>query len=98
MTNFDKLKAMTIDEFAEWLDKNGEFDNSPWICWWDSHYCQKCESISLKMKIGDTEHISEASYCEVNNGKCRFFPDRDESPSNKQIIKMWLETETEKSK
>lgn len=95
MTNFDKLKAMTVDEFAEWLDKHGEFDNLPWSRWWDSHYCKNCESIKLKTKIGDTEHISEASYCEVND-KCRFFPDQAEIPDCKQMVQTWLEAEAEK--
>ena len=31
------------------------------------------------------------SYCELN-GNCKFFPDLDEAPDNKMIIKMWLET------
>lgn len=32
---FDRFKSMNIDELAEWLDKYGMFENSPWMLWFD---------------------------------------------------------------
>lgn len=45
-------------------------------------------------KYEDGEREFPCSYCELN-GNCKFFPDLDEVPDNKKIIKMWLETEIE---
>ena len=42
MTNIEKLRAMSLDEFSLWLDENGLFDNSPWMNWFDKKYCEKC--------------------------------------------------------
>ena len=86
-TVFDKFKSMNIDEFAEWLDEYGMFDNSPWMRWFDQKYCKNCEDIMCKYEDGTKEFT--CSWCEVN-GKCKFFLDLDKSPENKEIIKMWL--------
>ena len=90
MTQFEKFKNMDIDEFAEWLDKYGEFDNSPWIQWFDGLYCNNCEAIMCHHI--DSEYEFPCSWCELE-GKCKFFQDLDEAPDNKMIIKMWLESE-----
>lgn len=90
MTQFEKLKNMKIDEFAEWLDKYGAFDGSPWIQWFDALYCNNCESIMCHHI--NSEHEFPCSWCELK-GKCKFFPDLDEAPDNKMIVKMWLESE-----
>lgn len=87
---FDKFKSMNIDELAEWLDKYGMFDNSPWMSWFDQKYCKNCEDIMCKYE--DSEREFPCSYCELN-GNCKFFPDLDEVPDNKMSIKMWLESE-----
>lgn len=89
MTIFETFKHMTIDELADWLDKYGQFDGSPWIQWWDKKYCDKCEGIKVD---NETYYgVLEYTWCELHNSKCKFFPDRKEMPSNKDIIKMWLE-------
>ena len=89
MTIFEKFKSMTIDEFADWLDKYGQFDGSPWMSWWDDKYCSKCEPI----KVENETYVIPVmcSWCELHKNKCKFFPDREEMPSNKDIIKMYLE-------
>lgn len=92
MNNWVKLKNMSTEDFAEWLDKYGMFDNSPWMIWFDKQYCSNCESIMCHYE--DSTHEFPCSYCEWN-GNCKFFPDLDESPDNKMIIKMWLESEVE---
>ena len=101
MTWFEKFKTQNIDELADWLDKYGQFDGAPWITWFNKKYCTNCEPISLAMKecgrifgcIGSGDTV-DCSYCEVK-GKCKFFSDFSESLNNKQIIKLWLESEVE---
>lgn len=93
MKNFEKLKAMSIDELAEWLDANGMWDNSPWSKHFDSKYCQQCESIKATVEDDFGKRECEFAYCELEN-KCRYFLDYEDVPDCKDIIKMWLETET----
>jgi hypothetical protein len=107
MTNIEKLKAMTLDELAEWLDKNGMFDNSPWMNWFNKNYCEKCESIKIaytdvKEKLNLEPwfgHTIECAFCELADEsgvkKCRFFPEFDDVPDNKEMIKMWLSEEAD---
>ena len=90
MTKFEQLKNMNIDSFALWLDDNGRFDDSPWQKWWDKCYCSQCESVVAKVLEWDRE--CEFAWCEIEH-KCRFFPELDNVPDNKEIIKRWLETE-----
>ncbi len=87
MTNFNNLRFMGIDEFVEWLDEYGDFDNAPWNKWFDENHCKKCKPI-----ISDYGH--EYAPCEFNN-KCVFFEEMNEVPNHKQVIKMWLELESE---
>ena len=97
MTNFDKLKSMSIDEFAKWLEEHGMIDNTPWMNWWDNNYCDKCESIIIKADEAESSlgikpfynEEYECAYCEMHD-HCKFFPNQ-ESPSISDIIKMWLE-------
>ena len=91
-TWFEKIQLMNIEEFAEWLNEYGQFDGSPWIKWWDEHYCKNCESIMCHHK--DSIYEFPCCWCELHD-KCKFFPEMDEVPDNKEIIKMWLESEVE---
>ncbi len=103
MTNFSKIKSMTVDELAEWLDKNSQFDTSPWLEDFNEKYCRKCEPIKVgyedsKKKLGlelfSYEHTTDCAYCELYN-KCRFFEDLEDIPDNKEMIKLWLIEEAE---
>lgn len=91
MTRFEEFKKMDIDQFAEWVDEYGQFDDSPWLTWWDETYCQKCESVMCHYP--DSDHEFPCSWCEVNNYKCKFFPEMDKQPDSKEIVKLWLESE-----
>lgn len=91
MTVFNSIKNKNIDEFAEWLDENCSSDYAPWWKYWDENYCNKCEPIESTTK-NYFGYTVEYAYCELNNN-CRFFKDRENIPDNKQIIKMWLESE-----
>lgn len=88
MTIFDNIISKNIDEFSEWLDEHGAFDDAPWYRWWDKEYCEECESVIAYVPYCKKE--AECSWCEVH-GNCRYFQEMKEVPDNKQIIKMWLE-------
>ena len=90
MTVFEKIKSKNIDELAEWLDKYCIYDGAPWVNFWDINYCEKCESIELSNSLG---YNTDYAYCEVN-GHCKFFKELKDVPSTKQLIKMWLESES----
>ena len=103
MTNFDKyFKNATIESLSEFLDAHGMYDDTPWMDWWDRTYCDKCPSLKLKSeeaqdKLGIIPFLNETyecAYCEVYN-KCKYFPKLEETPSMKDIIKMWLEEEND---
>ena len=86
MTIFEKMKTSNIDDIVEWLDEYASFGNSPWDEWFIEHHCDKCESIE---KDG-----MDFAWCEVH-GNCTFFTEMKDSPDNKQVIKMWLESEAD---
>lgn len=88
MKVFDNIKSKNINELAEWLDKYGAFDNSPWSEWFDKNYCSKC---GVETRYDDN---NEYSWCELYN-YCRFFDDMYDMPDNKEVIQMWLESEDE---
>ena len=91
-TNYSSLISKNIDELTEWLYENGAFDNSPWLKWWDKNYCNRCEEVIGHLEGSEIE--CEFSYCELHD-KCRFFQEMGKVPDNKQVIKMWLESEVE---
>ena len=97
MTNFDRLKAMSLEELTEFLNVNGMYDNSPWMDWWDKHYCYCCKPVIIPhleaketLGIDSFDDCVEAAYCEVYD-KCKYFLDLEELPTSKDIIKLWLE-------
>lgn len=99
MTNFEKLKTMTVDELADWLNENCQHDEAPWVEWFDKNYCKKCEPITCRVEATNIgleplfpEQEVDCAYCELEN-KCRFCPEATGIPSLKTIIKMWLEGE-----
>ena len=91
MTRFEEFKNMDIDDLSKWIDKHGQFDDSPWMTWWDENYCSKCEPIVCHYP--DSAHEFSCAWCELNDYKCRFFPEMDKQPDSKDIVKMWLESE-----
>ena len=91
MTRFKKLNTMDIDALAEWLDKYVQYDGSPWCEWFDENYCKNCEYIMCHYP--DSECEFPCAWCEINDYKCKFFPDMDEQPDSREIVKMWLESE-----
>lgn len=97
MTIFDnfkaKNKAKNIDELADWLYEHCNFDDAPWWKYWDENYCGKCDGeVACVPELNNKE--MEFAWCELHD-KCRFFQDMNDIPSEKQIVKMWLESEIE---
>ena len=81
MNNFEKLKSMSAEELAEWLDSL-HYENTPWLQWFDSKYCSQCDTV-------------EVPDC-VKKNKCKFFLEMDEAPNRIDILKMWFMEEAEK--
>lgn len=81
------FESLSIDEFVDWLDEHGSIKDSPWLDWWDKTYCENCEPEYDYLPFYNKK--IECSFCELN-GKCRYFQDMNDVPDNKQIIKMWL--------
>ena len=92
MKVIDQLKSKNIDEFSEWLDEHFTSEYTPWEQWFNKNYCNKCPSEIGKCELYENE--MEFAWCELHD-KCKFFPDMDSTPDSKQVIKMWLESETE---
>ena len=90
MTQFENIKNMNIEAFSEWLDEHGQFDGSPWMEWFDCKYCSNCEPVMCHYEGSEREF--PCAWCELEH-KCKFFPGMDEAPGNRDIIKMWLESE-----
>jgi hypothetical protein len=101
MTNLENLKAMSLEELAEWLDKNTIFDDSPWLNSFNENYCIKCESLKLDYEDAEEKlgidllfdhNTCDCAFCEVY-GRCRFFENCESVPNNKEMIKLWLNSE-----
>lgn len=99
MTVFNDLKLKNIGELAEWFDKHAMFDDAPWIKWWDKNYCKNCKAEIRTEYVPylEEERDVEYAWCELNNNKCKFFPNMSEMPDNKEIIKMWLTSEVDEN-
>ena len=93
MNNFEQLKSCSLEGLADWLDINGNFEGSPWMTWFNNKYCENCESIMCHYP--DSEHEFPCSWCELNNNKCKYFPELEEAPDNRDIIEMWLREEAD---
>lgn len=89
MKVFDSIKSKNIDELAEWLNKYGVQDYSPWDNWFYNKYCSECDPIEKTDGIYENEY----TWCELNCNKCKYFQSMKEAPWGKQLVKMWLESE-----
>ena len=105
VNNYEQLTTFSLEDLASWLDKNGQFDGSPWITWFDEKYCKNCPPIELNYE--DSVRIlnikpfyrgtSTCAYCEQEK-KCKFFPDMVETPDNRDIIELWLKEQVKNDK
>lgn len=100
MNFYKQLTSMPLEELAKWIDEHGQFDDSPWMKWFDQRYCSICPAVEIKRE--DSLHTlgfepfygstSMCAYCEVHK-KCKYFPDMAAVSSNTDIIEMWLKEE-----
>lgn len=91
MNNYDKFRSMTIEEMTQWFEENFDCDDSPWIKAFDDKYCKNCEVVKGKCKDYYCDEMI-FTYCELFD-KCRYFEDEDSCPSDKLMIKLWLNGE-----
>ena len=93
MTNFEKLKSLTLEELAIWLDNTGAYDDAPWTHWLDNTYCVNCDGI----KKSSEGHDYEFSYCE-EYGICRFFQNSKILNDCAETVRLWLNEEYSEEK
>lgn len=64
MTNFEKIKSMSEEELtAFFADLSDDLDESPWLNWFNTKYCNHCDSVcevSHECKYCD-DYLSDAS-------------------------------------
>lgn len=46
MTNFEKIKALSLEDFASFLD-NITCDEVAWDSWFNKNYCDKCPPVEV---------------------------------------------------
>lgn len=91
---------MSVEKLAKWLDEHGQFDGSLWMDWFNTNYCIKCESITVKRKVAEDKlgisalcgGDTDCAWCELHK-KCKYFKELENVPDNEEIIKMWLHSE-----
>ena len=101
MTKYAEFLRMSKEQLAEFLDKYTVLDNTPWGDWFKKKYCDNCESIRLTREeyrkiFGCSGYSSfvDCAYCELHRG-CKFFPDSEDIPDVKDMILLWLESNTD---
>lgn len=95
MTNFEKItREMDMDDLTDLFNSIDCIESAPWNKWFNENYCnsEKCPAIEAKGLNGST---CQFAYCELNNNKCCFFPDKDILGGYRDVIKLWLESEVQ---
>ena len=96
MTNYEKIKSMSKDELARFLDDIA-IDEAPWNKAFDEHFCKDCPAVKANMEQPDGTPGIEMSFawCEVF-GYCKFFSQLDDTPSHLDVLKWWLNSNSDK--
>ena len=96
MTNYEKIKSMSQDELARFLD-DVAIDEAPWNKAFDEHFCKDCPAVKANMEQPDGPPDIEMSFawCEVF-GYCKFFSQLDDTPSHLDVLKWWLNSNSDK--
>jgi hypothetical protein len=68
VTNFEKIKNMSAEELAEFLDRLDCPEHQPWLDWGNEKFCKKCEPVMVHYV--DSPRQFEVSPCDI--GECPF--------------------------
>lgn len=99
MTNFEKITIeMDMDDLTDLFNSIDSIENAPWNKWFIKNYCNSEKCPAIPCKYDDTDITYECSYCELNRkkngeGECCFFPDKSILGSDRDVIKLWLESD-----
>lgn len=98
-TNYDVFleSVKDIDSLSSLLGTLANGDVPPWTDWFDKKYCKNCPVVSCsdsvsKQILGIDSYYGgtvECAYCELEF-KCRFFPELNRTPTETDVIKLWL--------
>lgn len=83
MTNFEKIKQMSVDELSILMGFY-VWEESCFYKWFNKTKCKNCKNIEVQI-YGKTQQWKECEF----EGICPLFE------SEKDIIKLWLESETD---
>lgn len=88
MTGYEKIKAMNIEEIADFLSEIFEdFTNNDVTKWFERNYCDKCKPVKIVKCIECPSLVGEEWHeCEFE-GNCPHYK------TEKDMIKLWLENE-----
>lgn len=92
MTKFEELQKLNLEQTVEWLSKCYNLIDAPWDRWFSETYCKKCEAIHAF--VPEFKRDVSCAFCELNK-KCKYFTELGHVPNNKDVIKLWLESEAE---
>lgn len=86
MTNFEKIKNMSKDEMAEFLDNltNGGIEKAPQNIWFNKKYCKVCPDIEV-VYMGKNQLWKECDF----EGKC------SNTDWDSGMVKLWLDAKIE---
>jgi hypothetical protein len=90
MTNFEKIKSLSVEGLSGWLDVIISKNIRPWKDWFNKEYCDKCEPEYIFHEWGGVDF--PISFCE-QEGYCKFFPYSGTAIETRDIIEMWLNRE-----
>ena len=90
MTNYDRIKNMSIEETADFLANISDVtDNNAINQWFDKAYCDKCPTETITECIQSPNLVGQEWHeCEFGGVCPRFKSDKDK-------IMLWLESEAE---
>ena len=88
MTGYEKIKAMTIEEIADFLSEIFYSCNENDITnWFEQNYCDKCPTVKI-IKCVDCPNLVNEEWHE-----CEFEGNCPHYKTDKDMIKLWLESE-----
>lgn len=91
---YEYLTTLSLEALAEHIDNVAQGNENPWDIWFSNTYCKNCPSIEKKEYFMGYPTFQSYAYCELNH-KCKFFLDKDDVLSDREIIELWLRSSKE---